>query len=215
MFVFNTKTRVDRTFKMSELGKLFKVDAVMKEEAKSIDKVVLEQVLSQDTLNMKSSEACQEIYVFGIYIKEREVPIHWIKALDQITSPHTYFVMYFRNEVKELCIYRQVEQDTIKRCKTYETPWKLEGDQDLPYCKQLVDVYEALVTSLIPLCRQKGETTQQVLQRYEEVQKLDKQIKGLEQKINCEKQPKKKFELARQLRVLQGDYNKKRGMHDE
>lgn len=215
MFVFNTKTRVDRTFKMNELGKLFKVDTVMKEETRVIDKIVLEQVLSQGTLNIQSSEACQEIYLFGIYMKEKEVPMQWIKALDQITSPHTYFVIYYRSEVKELCIYRRVEQDTVKRYRAYESPWKFIVEQTLPHCKQLLDVYEAQVTALIPLARQRDETTQDLLKRYEEVQKLDKQIKALEQKINREKQPNKKFELARQLRGLQEDYKKKRGMQYE
>ena len=211
MFVLNTKTRVDKVFKMRELGKLLKVDQAMKEEAKVIEKIVLQQVLTQDTLNIKSSEACQEIYLFGIWMQEKEVPIHWIKALDQLTSPHTYFVVYYRQEVKELCIYRQVEQDVIKRYKTYESPWQQEVEQTLPHCKYLVDVYETYLKALLPLKQQEGETLQQLLQRYEEVQKLDKQIKTLEQKINREKQPKKKFELARQLRTLQGDYNKKRG----
>lgn len=211
MFVLNTKTRVDKVFKMRELGKLLKVDQAMKEEAKVIDKIVLQQVLSQGTLNIKSSVDCQEMYIFGIWMQEKEVPMHWIKALDQLTSLHTYFVVYYRQEVKELCIYRKLEQDIIKRYKTYESPWRQEVEQTLPHCKHLVDVYEAYLKALIPLEQQEGEMIQQLLQRYEEVQKLDKQIKILEQKINREKQPKKKFELARQLRTLQGDYNKKRG----
>ena len=211
MFVLNTKTRVDKVFKMRELGRLLKVDQVMKEEANAIDKIVLQQVLTQDTLNIKSSEACQEIYVFGIWMKEKEVPVHWIKALDQLTSPHTYFVVYHRQEIKEMCIYRQVEQDVIKRYKTYESPWQQEVAQALPHCIDLLAVYEAYLKRLIPLEQQKNEMIQQLLQRYEDVQKLEKQIKILEQKISRERQPKKKFELARQLRVLQGKYNKQKG----
>lgn len=211
MYQFNSKTQINRTFKMRELSKLFKVDSKMKEEAQQIDYIALEQVLSPQTLHLEGAGGCEEIYIFAIHLKEKETPWLWVKALDQVTTPHTYFRMYYQGEVKEIGIYREKVDEEIKHYKTYENEWHLVAFNQLPYCKDLLEVYSCLLEGLIPLKRAEEESLKALLGRYEEIQILEKQIKSLEQKIQREKQSKKKLELARALRALQGEYREKRG----
>lgn len=207
MFEFNSKTVVNRTLKKNELTKLIQMTPEIRQEMKYIEVVSLSQVLSYKTLHIEEKESCREIYVFDIQVSDKEVPYYFIKALDEVTALHTYFIISAKHLQKELCIYRIVTSECIKRHKLYETPWQEEKNSQLPHCTNMLHVYEALVESIIPLQKRDNEGLNILLHRHEQVQKIAKQIKSLEQKAAREKQPKKKFELARQLRELQGDFN--------
>jgi hypothetical protein len=203
MFKFNSKTQVDRVFKIKELYKIIKADKVVKVDAAYIEKVTLDQVISTDTINMKSNEECTEIYIFKIELNQKEVPLRFIKSLDEAIKLHTYFILQYGELVKELCIYRQVQEGTIKFGRVYESEWQNEDLKELPYCSNIKDVYKNLVFGLIPMAPNEDEELNGFIDRYIYIEKLRRNIVNFEKKAYQEKQPRKKFDIGRDIRDLQ------------
>lgn len=211
MFKFSSKTEVDKVFKMRELYKVIKADKTVKLDAIYIEKVTLTKVISFDTINMKSNEECREIYIFKIELKEKQVPLSFIKALDEATKLHTYFILQYGEQFKEICIYRQVQDDIIKFGKVYESDWQNEELKELPYCSSIKDVYKNLVFGLIPVVPNEDEELEEFIQRYSQIHKLKKEIVCLDKKAYQEKQPRKKFDIGRDIKNLQLKLNELEG----
>ena len=66
MFDLNNKTVVNRSFKIREIFKMINADKDLKRDAEVIKKINLANVISKETLNIKSNESCREIYVILI-----------------------------------------------------------------------------------------------------------------------------------------------------
>lgn len=202
MFQFNSNTVVNKEFKVREIVKLINGDSLIKKEVSNIEKITLKNIISKDTLNIKSDDKCKEIYVFFIVLKQREVPINFIKAFDKFIQLHTYFVFQYKYYFKELCIYRTIEDSVIKREKLYEKDWEEENLIEMPYCIDVLEVYKRLVMSFIDLKPRNEEDLDNFIKRYDEIQKLKKDISILEKKAFKEIQPRKKFEYGREIRKI-------------
>lgn len=202
MYSLNSKTKVDKVFKVGDLLKRITQDKAVKQEAKNIESFTLEYVLNPDTIHIQGNEQCHEIYIFRIKLKEKQVPEIFIKEFDKLIELHTYFILECRDEVKELGIYREIHENGIKRGMVYETPWQEEMTEDMPYCHTLKDVYDSLFKTLIPLAPKEDETLEVFLERYEQVQKLQREIVTLTRKAQTEKQSRKKLDLGRQVTKL-------------
>ena len=202
MYSLNSKTKVDKAFKMTDLFKLIKADRTIKQDAVIVDSVVLEHVLNPETIHIKNDDKCQEIYIFRIKLKQKQIPKLFIKKLDEVIELHTYFILEYKLQVKELGIYRIVHESTIKRGKLYETPWQEEVEENMPYCHKLKDVYDHLIMTLVPLESKENESLEAFLCRYEEVQKIQREIATLTRKAQTEKQPRKKLDIGREVTKL-------------
>lgn len=214
MFQFNSKTSVNREFKIKDILKMVNADKDIKKDASCIGKITLSNVICKDTLNMKSDNLCREIYIFTIVLKEKKIPIDFIKKFDKVIELHTYFAFEFKNEVKELCIYRYIEDNVIKRCNIYESNWHRKELKEMPYCISIKEIYDNLIFNLVDLKPIESEEVDCFLERFNNIQKLKKKINVLEKKAFKEVQPRKKFDIGREikkqkekLKILEGDHN--------
>lgn len=201
MFDLNSKTAVNRIFKTKDILKMINADKDIKKDASSIEKINLANVISEETFNIKADSSCKEIYIFYITLKEKRVPIDFIKAFDNIIELHTYFIFEFKEEFKEVCIYRYVEDNKIKRGKIYESEWGEKELKELPYCMNICEVYNYFVMNLVDLKKRENEDMNTYLERFNDIEKLKKEIKSLEKKAFKEAQPRKKFDIARKIRI--------------
>lgn len=208
MFDLNSKTLVDRKFKTKEILKMINADKDIKKDASSIEKIILTNVISEETFNMKANSLCKEIYVFNIRLKEKRIPIDFIKAFDRNIELHTYFIFEFEEEFKELCIYRYIEDNKIIHRNIYESEWGNKEIKELPYCMNICEVYNYLVMDLVDLKIRENEDMNAFLERFNNIGKLKKEIQALEKKAFKEAQPRKKFDIARDIRA------KKQKLHE-
>lgn len=199
MFVFNSKTMINRVFTTKEILNLVNADKNIKKELVLIENLTLSNVINKNTLNMKSDESCKEIYIFKIKLKEKKIPLEFIKCLDKAILLHTYFLFQFEDEFKEMCIYRYIESNSIKRGNIYETDWSKKILKELPFCMSIQEIYNNLIFNLVPLNPNDNETLDCFLHRFNEIQKIKKEIKALEQKAFKEVQPRKKFDIGREI----------------
>lgn len=201
MFDLNSKTLVNREFKIKEILNMINANKDIKKDATSIETITLTNVISEDTFNIKTDSSCKEIYIFYITLKEKRVPIDFIKAFDNVIELHTYFIFEFENEFKELCIYRYFENNKMKRGKIYESEWCKKKLKELPYCVNVCEVYNNFIMGLIELKRRENEDMNIFLERFDDIEKLKKEINTLEKKAFKEAQPRKKFDIARQIKA--------------
>lgn len=216
MFEFNSKTFVNKEFKLKEILKMINADKSIKNDASCIEKITLSNVVSEDTLNIKSDDLCKEIYIFQIDLEEKRIPIEFIKSFDKVIELHTYFIFKYEKQFKEFCIHRYIENNSIKRGDIYESTWKHEELKDLPYCLKIKEIYDNLVFDLVHLKPNENEELNCFLERFNSIQKIKKEISALEKKAFKETQPKKKFDIGREIRkqkevlkILEGDNNGK------
>lgn len=216
MFEFNSKTVVNREFKIKDILKVIDADKNIKKETSCIEKITLINVISEETLNMKSDDSCKEIFIFKIDLTEKVIPIEFIKNFDKAIELHTYFIFRYKDEIKELCIYRDIKNNLIKRGNVYENHWKKQELKELPYCMNIKEIYKNLIFKLVNLKPNDNEEINCFFERFSSIKKIKKCINVLEKKAFKETQPKKKFDIGREIRkqkevlkTLQGDNNGK------
>ena len=201
MFDLNNKTEVNKVFKIREIFKMINADKDVKRDAEVIEKISLTNVISKETLNIKSDEYCKEIYVFNITLKEKRIPIDFIKAFDKNIELHTYFLFEYENEFKEVCIYRYVEDNSIKRGRIYENEWGNKESRELPYCINICEIYNKFILNLVDLNIRENENINDFLERFYNIKQLKKEISALEKKAFKESQPRKKFDIGREVKI--------------
>lgn len=201
MFELNSKTYVNKEFKIREIFKMIKADKATRDNAACIEKIILINVISEQTLNIKSDDNCKEIYIFNIILNEKTIPLEFIKELDKFIELHTYFIFLYEDEIKELCIYKSIGNGKIKRGNIYESDWQSEEFIELPYCLNINEIYDNLILNIVPLKARINEDIRSFLERFDTIEKLKKEINTLEKKAFKESQPRKKFDLGRQIRI--------------
>lgn len=204
MFVFSSKTQVNKKFRFQELFKLMLADKAVRADAKTVLSVTLANVLSSDTLNLPAKGKVKEIYVFDIELSSKAIPALFISALDKAINLHTIFVLHHDGKEMLYGAYKERADKGVKIGKYYGTDWK---DQNEPIsipldATSLDETYKAMLCTLIPLESGKEETTSDFVARYEQVTKLQKEIDKLQHKVDSEKQSKKRFEFNEQLKQM-------------
>lgn len=201
MFELNSKSEVNKEFRVRDILKIIDADKEIKKEAKVIEKILLKNVITKDTFNIKSDDYCKEIYIFYIELSSRDIPINFIKNFDKAIELHTYFIFRYQEEIKELCIYRYIENKNIIRKAIFFSDWMKEKkeEKELPFCITVKEVYDNLIYNLLELKPRDKEELNDYIERYKSIKKLKKEIEVLQNKAFKEIQPKKKFAIKDEM----------------
>lgn len=204
MFDLSSKTLVNRRLYLTDLYKIIGKDKEIRLEAKNICSVVLTNVLSCDTMNYTAVGVVKEIYILEIKLNEKVIPEIFIKALDKSINFHTLFVLRCKDEELLYGCYKQITDKGVKLGKYYNSSWAPSvQNKELPLNLTTLDeVYTLFINELIPLTAKETESTQELISRYEEIQKLKKDIEKLQRQVDNERQSKKRFELNDALKEL-------------
>jgi len=71
---------------------------------------------------------------------------------------------------------------------------------------KLTELYEDIAKAFIPINHKAKESIAELIARYKNVQKLEKEIKALQRKVDSEKQPNKRIELNEKLKELKREW---------
>lgn len=210
MFVFSSKTQVNKKFRFQELFKLMSADKAVKVDAKTVLSVTLANVLSSDTLNLPTKGKVKEIYVFDIELSSKTIPTLFIASLDKAINLNTIFVLHHDGKEMLYGAYKERTDNGVKIGKYYGTDWKDQSEQiTIPLdVTSLDEIYKAMIGTLIPLDADDEEDTSDFVARYEQVTKLKKEIDKLQSRVDAEKQSKKRFELNEQLKQMKKELEK-------
>ncbi|MEA2049772.1 MAG: DUF4391 domain-containing protein [Campylobacterota bacterium] len=164
----------------------------------NIEKITWSYKLSPKTINIPKTSTVEEIHIFNITLKSKEIPT---KALNEIKKLIPYPILF---------CFKYDEQyaygiSLLNEQKYYFTDF----DEAVEFSfndTNLEKVYENIVKKFLKNIDTESTTNidfKQTIQNDNKISILKKEIQALENKIKKEKQFKKQLELSRQLKPKQ------------
>ena len=196
MFNFSSKAEVNKQFKLTDLYKQMNATKEVKQNALIISSIILKNVISPTTLNVRESSSMKEFYVFEISSKKREIPSIFIKELDKAIKIQTIFII--KNDEYEI-LYTKYKKD--KTSKYFESNWTTKK-YDLPLSVNVPDSYKYIISKTFIYPYFENETVEEYISRYLKLQNIDASIKKLEDLVKKEIKSKKIFEYNENLKQL-------------
>lgn len=167
----------------------------------SIVRITWKYKISEDTLHIVPTEQVQEIQVFDIELKNKEIPKQVLKVIDKtIPYPIFYIFRYQNHRAYGIALKFDTSQSH------YFSEWNEDFDFDISGAN-LEQIYEKLILLFIKDKTEKGDTFAEILETDKKLEKLEKEIAALENKILREKQFNKKVILNKELNALKSQRN--------
>ena len=158
-----------------------------------ISKITIVNELSPNTTIIPKGEAVSSFYVLLISLKTRDYDERNIISLSKLIPQNMLMVLEYEDKCR-LAVYRT---------KLLQSGWRKTVDCTVELSGANLDtVWENIVTQVGGITVEDGNTLNEQIAADEERAKREKEIAKLEKLARAEKQPKKKFELAKQIRAL-------------
>lgn len=169
---------------------------VKKEFTNLLERIIWAYKLSPDTIGIEKTNEVEEIQIFELQVREKEIPKKVINTITKIISYPILFIIKYNNEYAY----------SIKAEKQYYTDW----NEDIKFNFKGIDLkvtYENIVKQIL----KEDETKKDFKTLIEITSKksiLEKEIKVLENKIRFEKQFNRKIELNKKLNNIKKELEK-------
>lgn len=161
------------------------------------------------TVNIAESAEVKEIEVFEIKLRAPSLDENVLRQIDRAVPYHLLFILEYDGRYQVAIGYKEATcsgEMPFKVDKYFYTDWADdEGSLSLHLEGLTIDaVYENFVRQAAgdALASVRGESLKESVERYKQAEQLQKKIAALEAKIRRERQPRKKFLLAKELRQL-------------
>lgn len=196
MVHFPTTTAVHRRLPKEAFYKHLPLTKVLKDKFVSeVDRIVVENSLTKDNLNLTADSEVREILLLSITLKKQEFDGKVIEAIARQNSHKLVFLLMFEGS-RQLALYHG---------KLYRTPWMDAAEVNLkPQGFSLDEIWDSFVEQ-IALYEERAKKADSLsvderLALQEQILKLEKLIAKTEAAAWKEPQPKKQFELYSRLR---------------
>jgi hypothetical protein len=159
-----------------------------------ISRIDIVNVVSPNTVpGLKAGERVGEFYVLMVTLKRERFDEKNILLLTKLIKQNMVFALAFGKNIRLAVVHE----------KLFLKDWEPLEDAVLPLIGVDMDkVWEHIVTSVGNFEVQEGATMEEQIASNDEKEKLLKQIEALEKNLRVEKQPRKKFELHKQILEL-------------
>lgn len=199
---FNSKTQTNNQFKLADLAKNLSMNAPEKDEFKQVESITLTHALNSETTGLKPTESIELIYIFRIKLKNKNIPLKFLKVLDKKTKAHTIYEIEKISGYTYIMANKRVADtigigEYIERATSEE--WELPEYQKF---NNLEDIYTTLLAFVLNLIKRPGETANDIAERKKRITELEKEVIKLERKKDNELQFNKKIELNEKIRAL-------------
>lgn len=195
MIDFPKSTVVHRRLPKEAFYKHLSLVATLKTKfVTDVDRIVVENSLTQKNLNLAKESDIKEIMLLSIALKKQDFDGKIVEAI-ACQNPHKLmFLLEYENEC-QLAVYHN---------KLYRTDWMKEQDLSLKLSGNTLDeIWDDLVRQIAvsseAVLKQGGQTIDEQLKTQDEINRLNKLIKKTETAAWKEQQPKKRFELYTEL----------------
>lgn len=155
-----------------------------------VDRITWLYKLSPDTVGIPKTEKIEEIQIFQIDVKEKQVPLSVIKTITKGVQYKILFLIKYNNEI---CYSTKVDD-------IYTTEWNDNVIFDFNAIN-LEIVFENIVKQIIKE-ESNDKKFDEIIELKNNRDNLEKRINQLRQKIKVEKQFNRKVELNKELNIL-------------
>lgn len=195
MINFPESTKTNRRIPKEAFYKHLSLSTALKSKFVSdISRIVAENSLTKENLNLVKDSEIKEILLLSIELKKRDYDQRIIEAIAK-GNPHKLVFLMSYEDQKQLAVYYQ---------KLYMTEWMPENKVELHLSgDRLEDIWSGLVRQIAigPDAQSSSNISlDDQLDRLDEIKLLQQRIKKLERAAWGETQPKKKFALYQDLK---------------
>ena len=196
MIEFPVSTTIHKRLPKEAFYKRLTLSAALKDKfVTDVERIVLENSLSNSSLNLTATAEIKEILLLSITLKKQEFDGKVVEAIAR-QNPHKLLFLLVCEDKQQLALYHN---------KLYRTPWMSADEITLKLNGLSLDeIWESFIEQ-IALYEERAEYTGHLsiderLALQEQITKLEKLIKKTEAAAWKEQQPKKKFELYSKLK---------------
>ena len=196
MIEFPVSTTIHKRLPKEAFYKRLTLSAALKDKfVTDVERIVIENSLSNRSLNLTSSSEIEEILMLSIALKNQEFDGKVVEAIARQNDHNLLFLLSCEGS-QQLALYHN---------KLYRTPWMSADNIELKLNGLSLDEIWNSFIEQIALYEEKAENADTLsiderLALQEQITKLEKLIKKTEAAAWKEQQPKKKFELYSKLK---------------
>lgn len=174
----------------------------------ALKKVFVEQIksitwankIAPSTLNIDEGKSVTEIQVIRILLHSDNFDVSVLKHIDKAIPYHNIYVLEYDGKFQ---VWLRFRDDAENFTKYFNTTWLPESELPIKIDGLNLDtVYENFVLQVSGIEKVGNDSVAAQVKNADKTEKLKKEIARLEKQARAEKQPKKKFELAQQVREL-------------
>ena len=220
LYKFPQQAKVDRLIpknKFYEQGKAnTKIEQLF---VNQVENIRWAYKLASSTIHLQDQEDLKEIQIFRVKSRVEDLDVSILSFIDKLILTPIVFEVVYQDKVKVVATYKRLNQaDKTKAVigQYYASEWLEDADRvELPLYLKLADLYEHFIVQILPIASSEdsGNDDEPVsielkLQKAQQIEALQKQIKKLESKLRNEKQFNKKVQYNDSLRKLRDEYKK-------
>ena len=209
IYQYPARTLVDKLIPKSKFysegGANTRVERLFIEQ---IESIYWANKLSSATMNIESQEDLREVQIFSVNARVEMLDIEIFRYIDKLIPSPIIFEVYFQDKVKVIAAYKRLNQADNSKVVIgdyFQTEWLPIERQDLPLFLRLSELYEFLISQLLPN-KTNASSLADKMRLNQEIAMLETRIKQLEQQLKREKQFNRKAELNINLLKLRDEY---------
>lgn len=166
--------------------------------------------IAPSTINLEAGNDVTEIEVFEVKLNHAPLDVSVLRQIDKEIPYHIIFMLEYEGKYQAWTAYKEKAgsgSNTFKVDTYYHTDWLLEDELVLKLNGLNMDaVYENYVRQIagdaLRVASSETESLKESVERYKQIQLLQKQIDTLQKKIRKEKQLNRQIELNTKLKKL-------------
>ena len=192
MFALPATTEIKKSLPKKAIYEKFGLKSAQRDAFDAdISRIDSVNVVSPSTVpGLKEGERVKEFYVLLVTLKRQQYDEQNILLLTKLIKQNMIFALVYNNMVRFSVVHE----------KLFVMDWEPLEDAALPLMGFDLDkVWEHLVTTIGKFEVMEGVTMEEQITIDGEKQKKIKLIESLEKKLRAEKQPRKRYELYKQL----------------
>jgi Domain of unknown function (DUF4391) len=180
-----------------------------------VAEIIWKYKLAPETINVPAKGIAQEIQVFEVALKGRELAEDVLRTLDKAIPSLLFFELTFDGRVKFAAAYKRPNEANSRKNVVeayFETPWQHanEARPRLPVALDLAGLYEQMLhrhmlASPMALAPRRNEPLQSMADRANLIRAKENECRQLEARIKKEIQFNRKVELNSTLRARRAE----------
>ena len=216
MFDFPKQAELNRPLPKSKIYEFAKPTRAVRERfARQIAEIVWAYKLSPETINLPARDSIQEIQVFSVRLKTRELTAAALRpillTIDKAIPSPIFYQLTFGDRAKFTAAYkRPSDADPAKsviESAYFETPWQpfsaANAPAPSPLPLALASLYEQMLRRLIPIPPRPGESLRDHVERVSQIHAKETECRRLDARLRRELQFNRKVEINAVLRTRQ------------
>lgn len=182
------KNAIYAKFQMNTAEKA-KIDA-------DISRITIVNEVSAEKVHIAAGDQVKSFFVLLVALKKKDFDDKTIITISKLIPQNMLLVLECGNEAKLATYHTKLMQTEWKRKEALSV--ELKG-------LNLDSAWENIIMQIGGITIDQGNTLDEQIAADEHRQKIEKEIAKLEKQARAEKQPKKKFELVKQIKKLKDE----------